>query len=113
MHCGKRGPRVPTLRAISHPQTPIQSAIADLEPLRLRLIDNSEGQLFCQFIERHHYLGYRVPFGANLRYFVESRDGRILAALQWTSPAWKMTAGMINGSGIMRRRARFLNFLSR
>jgi len=72
--------------------------IADLEPPRLRLIDNSEGQLFCQFIERHHYLGYRVPFGANLRYFVESRDSRILAALQWTSPAWKMTAGMINGS---------------
>ena len=43
------------------------------------MIDNSEGQLLCQFIERHHYLGYRVPFGANPRYFVESRDGRILA----------------------------------
>ena len=56
------------------------------------MIDDSEGPLFRQFIQRYHYLGYRVPFGANLRYIVESGDGRILAALQWTSPAWKMSA---------------------
>jgi hypothetical protein len=87
---GKRGPRIPTLSTISDPQTPIQCAIADLEPIRLRLIDRSEGPLFCQLIQRYHYLGYRVPFGAHLRYFVESGDGRVLAVLLWTSPAWKM-----------------------
>src|SRR5438128_2801779 len=33
-------------------QSTVENAapVADLEPLRLRLIDNSEGQLFCQFI---------------------------------------------------------------
>src|SRR5258708_36669848 len=25
-------------------------------------------------MERHHYLGCRVPFGANLRYWVRNRD---------------------------------------
>jgi hypothetical protein len=40
-------------------------------------------------MERHHYLGCRVPFGANLRYWVRNRD-RELACLLWTSPAWKM-----------------------
>jgi hypothetical protein len=91
-NCGKRGPRVPALNRISDAQPPIHSAIHDLEPLTLRLIDNSEGPLFRQFIQRYHYLGYRVPVGATLRYVVESGVGRILACLQWTSPAWKMAA---------------------
>src|SRR5450631_2908146 len=41
--------------------------------------------------QSHHYLGCRVPFGANLRYWVRNRD-RELACLLWTSPAWKMQA---------------------
>jgi Domain of unknown function (DUF4338) len=90
--CGKRGSRVPSLSTVSDPQPPIQSMIADLEPITLRLTDGAEGALFRQFIQRYHYLGYRVPVGANLRYFVESRNGRILALMQWTSPAWKMAA---------------------
>lgn len=89
---GKRGPRLPTLTAMSDPQPPIQCAIADLGPLTLRLIEPAEGILFRQLIQRYHYLAYRVPVGANLRYFVRSSDGRILAALQWTSPAWTMAA---------------------
>jgi hypothetical protein len=90
--CGKRGSRVPALTTISDPQSPIQSTIAALEPITLRLIDEAEGFLFRQFIQRYHYLGYRVPVGANLRYLVESGNGRILALMQWTSPAWKMAA---------------------
>jgi hypothetical protein len=89
---GKRGPRVPALSAVSDPEPPIQSTIADLEPITLRLVDDAEGFLFRQLIQRYHYLGYRVPVGANLRYFVESGDGRLLALMQWTSPAWKMAA---------------------
>ena len=78
------------MSAVSDPQFPIQSPIADLEPITLRIIDGTESSLFRQFIQRYHYLGYRVPVGANLRYFVESSNGRILALMQWASPAWKM-----------------------
>ena len=87
---GKSGPRVPALTAISDPQPPVTSAIAALEPLRVRLVQNSEGPLFRQLIQRYHYLGHRVHPGANLRYFAESGDGRVLAVLQWSSPAWSM-----------------------
>ncbi|PYT20672.1 MAG: hypothetical protein DMG57_41375, partial [Acidobacteria bacterium] len=48
-------------------------------------------RLWREHVERYHYLGCRVPFGANLRYWVRSRD-RELACLLWTSPAWKMQA---------------------
>ena len=50
-----------------------------------------ESRLWREQMERYHYLGCRVPFGANLRYWVRNRD-RELACLLWTSPAWKMQA---------------------
>ena len=87
---GKRGPRVPSLTAISDPQPPVVSTVAALEPLTVRLVQDSEGPLFRQLLQRYHYLGHRVHPGANLRYFAESADGHILAVLQWSSPAWTM-----------------------
>ena len=87
---GRRGPRSVPTDIVSDAQTPIQASIADLGSLRLTLVDTSNGSLFRQFIQRYHYLGYRTPVGAHLRYFVESGNGEILACLLWTSPAWKM-----------------------
>ena len=43
---------------------------------------------------RYHYLGYRVPYGAQLRYlaFVSQPAARVVAALQLSSPAWRLAA---------------------
>jgi hypothetical protein len=87
---GKHGPRSVAINALSNARAPIQARMAELEPLRFRLVEASEGSLFRQFIQRYHYLGYRTPVGAHLRYFVEAGNGEILACLLWTSPAWKM-----------------------
>jgi hypothetical protein len=89
---GRRGPRTVTPDTRSDAQPPIQCPLADLEPLRLTLIEESQSVLYRQFIQRYHYLGCRVPVGAHLRYFVHSAQGQILACLLWTSPAWKMAA---------------------
>lgn len=89
---GRRGPRIPTLSELSEAQRPIQSAIADLEPLSLSVVEKSDSALFRQFLQRYHYLGYRTPVGASLRYFAQAANGRILACLQWSSPAWRMAA---------------------
>jgi hypothetical protein len=89
---GRRGPRTVKTDTQSDAQSPIQCRLADLEPLRLTLIDSSNSTLWRQYIQRYHYLGWRVPVGAHLRYFVYSAQGQILACLLWTSPAWKMAA---------------------
>lgn len=89
---GRRGRRIPTLSELSDAQRPIQSAIADLEPLSLSVVEKSTSGLFRQYLQRYHYLGYRTPVGASLRYFVQANNGRILACLQWSSPAWTMAA---------------------
>jgi hypothetical protein len=51
----------------------------------------AESRRWREQVERYHYLGCRVPFGAHLRYWVRNRE-RELACLLWTSPAWKMQA---------------------
>jgi len=55
---------------------------------------SADSRLWTELIQHHHYLGYRVPVGAQLRYLVRSaRTGAaVLACLQWSSPAWKMAA---------------------
>ena len=67
------------------------------EPLALTLVEASGGNdsaLWTEWMDRYHYLGYRVPVGAQLRYLVHSPRcaGPVLACLLWSSPAWKMAA---------------------
>jgi hypothetical protein len=77
----------------SNPQAPCVGPLAQCQPIQLRLIQTkSERSLFEEFIERYHYLGYRVPYGAQLRYFIHSQPptGPLLGCLLFTSAAWKM-----------------------
>ena len=78
-----------------NPQKPVTGSVGEYSPLLLRLVQGIDlSSLWNQFIDRYHYLRFRVPFGANLRYLVESErhPGRPLACLLFSSPAWKMTA---------------------
>jgi hypothetical protein len=88
-----RGPRKISLDARSEPGSPLSVSLADCLPLELDLISEGDARnLFRQYIQRYHYLGYKVPCGAQLRYFVRSRpfSNRILACLLFTSAALKM-----------------------
>lgn len=90
-----RGPQPVRLTAGSDPEPELGGSAGQYEPLRLELLrgeSSGDSALFAQWIERYHYLGYRVPFGAQLRYLVRSERcaGRVLACLLFSSPAWKM-----------------------
>jgi hypothetical protein len=86
----RKGPQRVDISQQSFEPEPVECAARECEPLELALVQGpTEGRLWREQMERHHYLGCRVPFGANLRYWVRNRD-RELACLLWTSPAWKM-----------------------
>lgn len=92
---GPRGPRRIRFTESSDAQPELGGGADDYEPLRLSLVEPGEDSArWCQWIERYHYLGYRVPVGAQLRYLVraEGHGDQVLACLQWSSPAWKMAA---------------------
>ena len=89
---GGRGPRRPEVSKPCFEPAPVEYAASECEPLEMAIVGGkADSRLWREQMERHHYLGCRVPFGANLRYWVRNRD-RELACLLWTSPAWKMQA---------------------
>jgi hypothetical protein len=88
-----RGPREIKLDEQSEPEAPVLQSLDDCLPLALDLISDCDARtLFRQYIQRYHYLGYKVPCGAQLRYFVRSRalSNRIVACLLFTSAALKI-----------------------
>jgi hypothetical protein len=89
------GPRRVVSTSQSDAQDPVTGSAGDFDPLTLHLVQASNptlNSLFKQYVDRYHYLRYRIPFGAQLRYLVESQQlpGRYLACLQFSSPAWMM-----------------------
>ena len=89
---GGRGPRRADVSGPCFDPPPVECAASECEPLELILVEGkAESRLWREQVERYHYLGCRVPFGAHLRYWARNRD-RELACLLWTSPAWKMQA---------------------
>jgi hypothetical protein len=89
---GGRGPRRAHGSACFSEPAPVACAADECEPLELVLVASpAESRRWREQVERHHYLGCRVPFGAHLRYWVRNRE-RELACLLWTSPAWTMQA---------------------
>jgi len=89
----KLRPRATVWDERSDAQAPLTGLIGDYLPVQLQLLDNGEDRrLFRQYIQRYHYLGYKVPYGAQLRYFVRSLQPPcpLLACLLFTSAAWKI-----------------------
>jgi len=97
---GAPGPRRAPRTEPGEPQAEIRGSAGDFAPLRLEVVrGGAAGRsgnhgLFKELLERYHYLGYRVPFGASLRYLVRSErtPEKVLACLLWSSPAWRMAA---------------------
>ena len=87
----------------------------EYEPLSLTVVEpGANSALWCELVEPNHYLGYRAPVGAQLRYPVRSeRTGdQVLACLQWSSPAWKMAARDCWIGWSAQERARNLPFIA-
>jgi len=89
---GGMGPRRAHGSASCIEPAPVACTASECEPMELVLVEGpAESRQWREQVERYHYLGCRVPFGAHLRYWVRNHE-RELACLLWTSPAWKMQA---------------------
>ena len=73
-------------------QPTISAKLKELSPILLiRVKTQAQRQLWYEYVDRYHYLGYQLPFGAQLRYFIKSgATDEILGCFQFSSPAWKM-----------------------
>ena len=72
----------PVWTSASDRRPELRAELSELRPLRLEPVTDRDGrQLWNAFVDRHHYLGYRRPFGAHLRYFVADREARRLGCV--------------------------------
>ena len=72
---------------------PLEGELSNFTPISLELVNSaSERALWRELVERYHYLGHRVPFGAHLRYLIhcEHHSPVVLGCIQFSSPAWRM-----------------------
>jgi len=91
--CGKRS--APPATPLGTFGAPLEGSIEEFQPLQLEPVSSADDQaLWREWMQRYHYLGYRIPFGAHLRYFVRIMAPRPIrvGALQFSSPAWRMAA---------------------
>lgn len=80
----------PAATAAGDPGSLLEGTRGDLGPLRLVLVGpGGDSNLWSEVMARHHYLGCRRLVGAQLRYLVYA-DQRLLAALGFASPAWRV-----------------------
>jgi len=75
-------------------QSEIAVPLSALQPVSLEVIryGTDSAQLFDGLLAQHHYLGYSYPIGANVRYLVRGRNGRVLACAVWSSAALKVAS---------------------
>ena len=72
---GGTGPRRVDVSGPGGEPERVECAASACEPLELALVSGQrESRLWREQMERYHYLGCRVPFGAHLRYWVRNRQ---------------------------------------
>jgi len=74
---------------------PLEGSLGDFPSISIRLVTTAEERaLWRELVDRHHYLGHRVPFGAHLRYLIRLDDPNqtLVGCLQYSSSAWRMQA---------------------
>lgn len=92
---GPRGPRVVARSTQGEERPEVSGRASEFRPLRLKEVKagrGGESGLWRELVERYHYLGYRAPVGATLRYLIysEARPEEVLGCMLWSSPAWKI-----------------------
>ena len=79
--------------AAGEPGQPLLGTVGQFGTVSLHPVSTAgEHGWWRELIDRYHYLGYRVPFGAQMRYlgFVSHPAPTVVAALQVSSPAWRL-----------------------
>jgi hypothetical protein len=87
-----RPTRVPR-SARGEPGMVLEGTVREVAPVVLEVVEEpSEQALFRELVGRYHYLGYRLPYGAQVRYLVSTSQPRrqVVGCVQFSSPAWRM-----------------------
>jgi hypothetical protein len=79
----------------SEPRAERRGELAEVQPVSLSLVSGAEQRaLWRELVERHHYLGHKVAYGAHLRYLVwmSAPQRELCGCLQFSSAARRVAS---------------------
>ena len=86
-----------TKKIITSKQTqegiPIECLLEELGSIQLKSVqDKADADLWNEYVDRYHYLGYKHPIGASIKYFIISTtpEETILGCLLFSSSVWHL-----------------------
>ena len=89
-----RGSRTAVARsAQGEAREPLVGTLRDVAPFSIeRVANEADLALWRELVERYHYLGHRVAFGAHLRYLIRIArpEPQVVGCLQFSSAAWRI-----------------------
>ena len=72
------GKRTVTVSSRTDAGEAIRCSLKELKPVRIELVKTrEEKELWNEYVEKYHPLGYKQPFGYRMRYFITSGRGRL------------------------------------
>jgi len=89
----KRETKAITWSAQTQPGAPVECTLDALGSVRLEVVtDTAEMALWNEYVDRHHYLGYRHPIGACVKYCIVSGkpDKQLLGCLLFSASVWHL-----------------------
>jgi len=87
----RKGERAIVVGAGSAAEEEIAGTVREVGPVEVQPVGGKEAmQLWNEYVQRYHPLGYKRPFGAHQRYFLVGRGGRRLGCLLFASSAWAL-----------------------
>jgi len=96
----------------TEPEEEVRGTVRDHAPVQLQPVGSKERmRLWNEYVERYHPLGYKRPFGAHQRYFIEGKGGRRLGCLLFGPSAWALAERDEWIGWSVRRRAQRLNWV--
>ncbi len=78
---------------LSQAKPDLNCSLAELGTITLKVVtDTTEVTLWNEYVDRHHYLGYKHPIGAALKYFIMSGgpQPQILGCLLFSASVWHL-----------------------
>ena len=75
----------------SDPEPEMKGTVRDHAPIEVTPVRaKDQMKLWNGYVERYHPLGFKRPWGAHQRYFVQSREGRRMGCLMFAAAAWAL-----------------------
>lgn len=94
------------------PEEEVGGSVGEHAPVELRPVGSKEWmRLWNEYVERYHPLGYKRPWGAHQRYFIQDGRGRRLGCLLFGAAAWALAERDQWIGWRERDRAQRLNFV--